>query len=188
MHATSPTLFHRLRTRPDGPTWSRFVDLYSPLLYHWLKRAGLQESDCADLMQEVLTLLVRKLPEFEYDAHKSFRAWLYTVTMNQVRNHFKSRKRQPFNQADDALANQAVCDHVGYLEEAEYRSYLINRALTLLQADFKPHTWKAFWQHVVEARPAAEVARELGMTPGAVYTARVRILERLRQELAGLLD
>jgi RNA polymerase sigma-70 factor (ECF subfamily) len=40
----------------------------------------------------------------------------------------------------------------------------------------------------VDGRPAADVARELGLTVNAVVKAKSRVLNRLRQEAAGLLD
>jgi RNA polymerase sigma-70 factor (ECF subfamily) len=72
--------------------------------------------------------------------------------------------------------------------EADYRRHLTNRALQVLQSDFQPTTWKAFWEQAVVGRPAAEVTAELGLTPGAVYAARFRVLDRLRRELAGMLE
>ena len=51
-----------------GPVYS--------LLYSWGRRVGLQPAAAADLVQDVLLVLVQKLPEFEYDRTKSFRAWL----------------------------------------------------------------------------------------------------------------
>jgi RNA polymerase sigma-70 factor (ECF subfamily) len=57
-----------------------------------------------------------------------------------------------------------------------------------MKADFQPTTWKACWEYVVADRPPAEVAAELGISVGAVYVAKSRVLNRLRQELQGLLD
>ena len=57
-----------------------------------------------------------------------------------------------------------------------------------MQTDFEPKTWKACWAMVVEDRPAAQVAEELGISVGTVYAAKCRVLARLRQELAGLLS
>jgi RNA polymerase sigma-70 factor (ECF subfamily) len=57
-----------------------------------------------------------------------------------------------------------------------------------MQAEFSAATWKACWECVVEGRPAAEVAAELGISENAVYLARCRVLRRLRRELDGLLD
>jgi RNA polymerase sigma-70 factor (ECF subfamily) len=79
-------------------------------------------------------------------------------------------------------------DGLAGLEEAEYRRYLVSRVLRLLQRDFQPTTWQAFWQSVACDHSAEEVAAELGLTVAAVYAAKSRILRRLRHELRDLLD
>jgi RNA polymerase sigma-70 factor (ECF subfamily) len=187
MIKTPISLLERLRQPASQEAWERFVELYSPLIYAWGRRVGLQDQDAADLVQDVLVTLVKAMPAFVYDRHRSFRAWLRTVTLNRWRDACKRQGRVvPGGQA--ALAGAAVPDNVQAFWEAEYRQHLMNRALQVLQADFKPTTWKAFWEQAVVGRPAAEVAAELGLTPGAVYAARFRVLDRLRRELAGLLE
>ena len=57
-----------------------------------------------------------------------------------------------------------------------------------MEQDFETSTWKACWETAFCGRPAAMVAEELGMTVGAVYVARSRVVRRLRQEMAGMLD
>src|SRR5215510_6591385 len=93
MHSTSVTLLARVRRRDDQAAWQRFVELYAPLLFRWAQRAGLAEPDAADLVQDVLAALLDELPAFEYDARRSFRGWLKTVTINKCRE--RQRKRQP---------------------------------------------------------------------------------------------
>jgi RNA polymerase sigma-70 factor (ECF subfamily) len=186
MNTTSVSLLQRLR-RPDEPgAWERFVHLYTPLIYHWACRAGLQQSDAADLVQDVFVLLLRKLPEFDYDRDGSFRAWLRTVTLNLWRTRLRRRglPTDPGASPDGVAAPDGVIE----LAEAEYRDQLVRRALELLRTDFETPTWRAFWECVVNDRPTAEVAAELGMNPGAVRTAKCRVLARLRQELEGLLS
>jgi RNA polymerase sigma-70 factor (ECF subfamily) len=185
MFTTSVALLERLRQPPAHDAWERFVHLYTPLLYHWAGRLGLQPPDAADLVQDVLTILVQKLPEFQYDRQRSFRAWLRTVLLNRWR--VGCRRRAPVSAAA-GQPEPAVPDPVDDLAEEEYRSYLVGRALRLLQSEFQPVTWKAFWQFVVAGRPACEVAAALGMRAESVYVAKSRVLRRLRQELAGLLD
>ncbi len=73
-------------------------------------------------------------------------------------------------------------------EEAEYRRYLVRRALEIIQVEFQPSTWRACWECVVEGQPAAKVADKLGLSVDAVYIAKSRVIKRLRQELAGLVD
>jgi RNA polymerase sigma-70 factor (ECF subfamily) len=184
---TPLSLLERLRRPADRDAWDRFVRLYTPLLYHWACRLGLQESDAADLVQDALTLLFRKLPDFSYDPSRSFRGWLRTVLLNL----WRTRRRlpaPPVQAGEAALDSLAREEEAPDLDEAEYRRHLAGRALELMRTDFRPATWKAFWECAVAGRPTAEVAAELGMSVGAVRVARSRVLARLRQELNGLLD
>jgi RNA polymerase sigma-70 factor (ECF subfamily) len=187
MHATPVSLLERLRRPSEPGAWDRFVELYTPLLYYWARRMGLQEPDAADLVQEVFTILLQKLPEFTYDADKSFRAWLRTITLNKWRAK-QRRAGTRREEGDEALAGLSGPDAAEALWEAEYRQQLVRRALEIMQGEFQPATWKACWAVVVEGRPAAEVAAELGLSPGAVRSAKFRVLSRLREELEGMLD
>lgn len=188
MHTTPVSLLLRLRRPAEDRAWERFVEIYSPLLYAWTRRLGLRPEDAADLVQDIFAVLVEKLPEFEYDAGKSFRAWLRTILLNRWRNRQRRPAPAPLPPADCLPDAAAGPDGVGLVEEAEYREHVVRRALELMQAEFQPATWKACWELVVRGRPAAEVAAELGVTVNAVYLAKSRVLRRLREELQGLLD
>ena len=72
--------------------------------------------------------------------------------------------------------------------EAEYRRRLFRWAADEVQGEFAPSTWQAFWLTAVEGRPPADVAAELGLSVGAVYIARSRVLARLRQRIEQLGD
>jgi RNA polymerase sigma-70 factor (ECF subfamily) len=187
MNTTPVSLLERLRPSPEQKAWARFVELYTPLLFHWARRVGLQEPDAADLVQDVFALLLQKLPEFTHDRHRSFRAWLRTVTPNKWRENRRRAAGRPEAQAVP-LAEAAAADSGEAFWEAEYRNHLVGRALEVMQSDFTPTSWKACWELVVGERPAAEVATELGISVGAVYAAKFRVLTRLRRELAGLMD
>jgi RNA polymerase sigma-70 factor, ECF subfamily len=185
MDATPASLLERLRRPDDQPAWSRFVDLYTPLLFHWARRVGMQESDAADLIQDVFQVLVRKLPGFTYDKGRSFRGWLRSVLLNQWRTSLRRRAEQPLDENDAHLTEP---DNVDVFMDKEHRDYLIRRAIQVMRTDFQPATWQACWEHVGRGRPAAGVAAELGLTVKAVYLAKARVLRRLRQELKGLWD
>jgi RNA polymerase sigma-70 factor (ECF subfamily) len=188
MHTTSASLLERLRRPEETEAWPRFVRLYTPLLFYWARRTGLTQDDASDLVQDVLTLLVQKLPEFRYEAGKSFRGWLRTLTLNKWRERAR-RKDLPRAGSDEAdlpaIADPTQADP---FEEAEYRKELVRRALQIMQAEFEPKTWQACWESVVSGRGTAEVAAELGVSIDVVYGAKSRVLRRLRQELDGLLD
>jgi RNA polymerase sigma-70 factor, ECF subfamily len=184
---TPVSLLERLRRPSDQAAWARFVELYTPLLYFWARRVGLQEADAADLVQEVLALLFRKLPEFNYDRRQSFRGWLRAVTLNQWRA--MGRRRVPVTAVSgSSLAELPDADDAAELEEADYRRHLVQQALQTLQHEFPVSTWKAFQEYVMAGRRAEQVAAELGAAVGTVYAAKSRVLSRLRRELDGLLD
>jgi RNA polymerase sigma-70 factor (ECF subfamily) len=188
MHTTPVSLLQRLRQPGEHDAWERFVELYTPLLFSWARDAGLQESDAADLVQDVFLTLVQKMPEFVYDPHRSFRSWLRTVTFNRWRDNRKQRGKQPLPTDDAALAEVPGRDHLADLSEAEYRGLLVGRALQLMRSEFQPTTWQACWEFVVGGKSAAQVAAELGISENAVFIAKYRVLHRLRRELDGLFD
>jgi RNA polymerase sigma-70 factor (ECF subfamily) len=187
MFTTPPSLLERLRQSPQREAWDSFVEIYTPLLVAWARRLGLDDHEAADLIQDIFTVLVEKLPHFQYDAQKSFRAWLKTILLNRWRNRLRQRHGGR-EVGEEGLQNVAAADELHELEEAEYRRYLARRALELMRQEFQPATWQACWEFVVRDRPAAEVAAELGLTINAVYLAKGRVLRRLREQLAGLLD
>ncbi len=147
----------------------------------------MSDTDAADLTQAVFLTLYQRLPEFQYDAARSFRAWLKTILLNAWRNQVRQRASQ---RGDRGVAPDEIPDTDPRLEldEAEYRAHLVRRAMALMQERFEPSTWRACWEFVVEERSADDVARELGLTPNAVYLAKARVLRQLRHELQWLLD
>jgi RNA polymerase sigma-70 factor (ECF subfamily) len=188
MTTTPVSLLERLRRPNEQAAWERFAKLYTPLLCHWAHRLEVRGAEVDDLVQEVFIVLVKKLPEFRYDPNKSFRAWLWTVLTNKL--HDRQRRQGVPNAT--AFGGKALDpigpDTAGAIDEAEYRRYLMRRALELMESEFQPATWKAFWECVVNERPAADVAAELHLTENAVYLAKGRVARRLREELSGLLD
>lgn len=192
MNTTSISLLEKLRQPADEETaaavWERFIKLYTPLIYHWARRLGLSQQDAPDLVQDVFAVLVQKLPDFVYDPQKRFRGWLWTVTLNQWRANRRHQGVPALQANANDLDNLAGPDEASIADEVEYRQRLAGRALQLMRAEFQPTTWQACWEHVVSGRPAVEVAKQLGISVGAVYVAKCRVLRRLRQELKGLMD
>ncbi len=138
MESTSTSLLRRLRQPADRQAWCRFVELYTPLIYHWGRRAGLSAEDAADLTQDVLVLLVRKLPEFEYDRHKSFRGWLRTITLNKWREQRRRRTVPATSVSQSALAKIAEPDGAAAYWETEFRQHLVQARCGCWKASSRP--------------------------------------------------
>ena len=187
MPTTSLTLLDRLK-RPGQPdAWDRFVRLYAPLLLHWSRLQGFHDTDAEDLTQTVLVKLIRLLPGYERRDGQNFRGWLFTICRNECRD-FRTRRGTRALPGADGLLTVTAAPRTNAPEEAEYHRMLVHRALELVRPDFTPATWTAFTRFAIDGRSAPEVARELEITPNAVYLARNRVLTRVREELAGLLD
>ena len=188
MHSTSLSLLVRIQDGSNFEAWARFTQLYTPLFFYWSRRLGLSSADADDFVQELLVHLLGKLSKFEHRGAGSFRGWLRAVATNKSREWLRRTNLASGNSDTDQLRQLADDSEDDPFWEAEYRQHLIARALEIMKAEFAPATWQACWQRVVEDRPAAEVARNLGLSEAAVYVYTGRVLRRLREELAGLLD
>jgi RNA polymerase sigma-70 factor (ECF subfamily) len=190
---TSLSLLELARSK-DAEGWRRLVQLYSPLVFFWCQRAGLSREDAADALQDVWQAVAGHLGGFQRQRGGAFRGWLWTITRNKLHDHFRGQRGEP-----QGVGGSAAQQLLHEIPEQEPESYVadsaadgsgnvLRRALELIRADFEAHTWQAFWLATVEGLSAREIAERLGMSLDAVYQAKARVLRRLREELAGLLD
>jgi RNA polymerase sigma factor (sigma-70 family) len=188
---TSVSLLERLRLQPDDEAWRRLVELYEPLLHSWLRRYAVPPADAADLVQEVLTVLVRELPEFRHDMRRgAFRRWLRNILLNRLRVFWRNRRRAgETGDADTVLAQlEDPSERLERLWDQEHDRYVLVRLTELLRKEFEPVTWDAFRLTALEGQPYPNVAAVLGLSVNAVRIAKSRVLKRMRQEAAGLID
>ncbi len=188
--STSLSLLERA-CEQDPDAWRRLSRIYGPLVYRWARQAGLQENDASDLAQEVFGVVATRINAFRHDRPgDSFRGWLYSITRNKVRDHFRDLARRP-----DAAGGTQAYDKLNELpqestdqEISKATADLAHRALELMRVDFEPQSWQVAWRIIVEGDTPASIAYDLQMSVAAVYQAKSRVLRRLRQELNGLLD
>jgi RNA polymerase sigma-70 factor (ECF subfamily) len=187
-NGTSRSLIDAAREH-DPAAWERIVALYAPLVLHWCRQGGLGEDDAADVFQDVFQSVAAHLDGFRRDrTGGTFRGWLRTITRNKVNDAFRRRRREPpAVGGSEAQARWTQLPQPVPLDEetsgSAAVSALLRRGLELIQGEFEPRTWQAFWLTAVEGRAANDVAEELGMSGGAVRVAKSRVLHRLRAEL-----
>ena len=194
MDETSNSLLDRLREEPNDVSWTRLVDLYSPLIRAWLRRNNLVGQDADDQVQEVLLVVIRKLPEFRREPQiGAFRRWLRNITVNCLRNFWRSRQaRAPAPGAGDSLAMldnlEDPVSELSRLWDREHDQHVTKQLLAMIEPEFEPRTWLAFQRVTFDGVPAADAATELGVTVNAVFISKSRVMSRLRQVGDGLLD
>ncbi|MDX1946988.1 MAG: sigma-70 family RNA polymerase sigma factor [Pirellulaceae bacterium] len=194
MSQTSASLLGRVQADPQSPAWVRLVELYEPLVRGWLRRHEVLAHDADDLVQEVLAVVVRRLPEFQHNQRVgAFRAWLRTITVNVLRDHWRGGKRRPAatgtSDFQELLAQlEDPASGMSQLWDQEHDRHVTRRLLEMLKGEFEPRTWQAFSMVALEGNSPAEVAARLGLSVNAVFIAKSRVLARLRQEAEGLID
>jgi RNA polymerase sigma-70 factor (ECF subfamily) len=192
--ATRASLLVRIRDPHDTEAWRQFVRLYSAVVYGFARRRGLQDADAADLMQEVFRAVASSAGRLDYDPRRgSFRSWLYTVTRNKLYNFLDGRKRQAIGSGDsgaqEALERQPVEDgDAAALWDQEYERRVFHWAAEQVRGEFQESTWEAFRLTAVEGRSAKDAGGRLGMSAGAVYVAKSRVLARLKEQVRLLED
>jgi RNA polymerase sigma-70 factor (ECF subfamily) len=183
---TSTSLLEQARGRCAG-SWERLVALYTPLLQAWLTAAGLQPADRDDLIQRVLMILVRQLPDFEHRGRPgAFRAWLRGITVNLLREFWRAR---PAAEAGSRLEELRDPDGgLSRLWDEQHDRHVLHALMDMVRPEFTEPTWQAFRRLALDGASARDVSAELGLSVNAVLIAKSRVLARLRQEARGLVD
>ena len=190
---TSASLLERLRTSPDEAAWRRLDDLYRPLIRRWLLRDPSLREEAEDVVQEVMGVLVRELPDFQRRRNGSFRRWLRTVTAHRLGAFYRSRKNRPLALGSPLVDSPLMQladpkSELGRQWDREHDSHVMNRLMELIAPLFEPTTLAAFRRVAVDGISPAQAAEELGISLNAVLVAKSRVLSRLRQEAKGLID
>ena len=190
---TSASLLIAVRQRDEG-AWHRLTQIYGATVYRWCRRAGLQPTDAADVVQEVFLAVANRIDQLHSDrSGDTFRGWLWTVFRSKLIDHFRRLKVQPqgIGQQSGPSLIEGLCTPddssiSGTLSDES--ALIVRRAIATIEQDFGKATWQAFWRSVVLGERTSEIAINLQMTPASVCMARSRVLRRLRETLEGTVE
>ncbi|MCH7728224.1 MAG: sigma-70 family RNA polymerase sigma factor [Planctomycetes bacterium] len=190
--STSLTLLARVQA-DEAEAWDRLVELYAPLVHYWCRRSDLSTEDTEDVFQDVFRSVAQKVSTFRKEKQSdSFRGWLRTITGNKIRDQFRRQagKAVAKGGTDAQFHLQAVPDPFQDTDDGEEQviQQTVRQALNWIKDDFEEQTWQAFWKNQIEGQATDVIGEELGMTPAAVRKAKYRVLQRLREELEGVLE
>jgi RNA polymerase sigma-70 factor (ECF subfamily) len=210
---TRASLLERLKDLGDDASWNEFARTYRELIFSVARRAGLNETEAGEVVQDTLLSVAKKMPGFTYDPAKdSFKGWLLTVTRWRVRDQFEKRKRGDSALAhrmgeagrsigegrasNDATSRTATVEQVpdpagsvlAALWDEEWEKHLLQTALARIKRHVHPQHYEIYHLHVILGQPVREVTRALGVNAGQVYLARHRVGRALNQEMRRLED
>jgi len=184
----------RLQGQRDELAWQEFVAIYEPLVYRLARQRGWQDADARELSQEVLCTVATAISRWQTDpARGSFRGWLFQIARNLMINYWKKGQRRAVamggSDGFDLLARQPCREDAESQQfELEYRRELFRWAAEQVRGEFREATWDAFWLTCVEGRPVGNVAAQLGISAGAAYVARSRVMARMKRVIQRHLD
>ena len=192
MNTTSESLVFRLQQHAnsdeiDQSAWENFVGLYTPLLLHWARKVGLKQPDAADLIQEVLAIVFRRLPDLKYDRQGSFRGWLRTVTLNKYRERRRIKTLPLVDESASFVEGLASVPQAESTWDLDYGRLLLIQAMDKMQCDFEPATWQALLAVMRENLSVEQASKQHNVSPWTIYSARSRLMRRLRDQLDGML-
>ena len=190
---TRQSLLLRLEQKSDH-AWREFVQIYERAIRDFCRRRGLQDADARDVTQEVLAAVDDKVAAWKHgQEHGSFRGWLFRVARNLAVSSIRRRTRQATGTGDTGMVRllSEIPQRGGDDEDAfwlEYRRSLVQWAARRVRSDVSEQSWEIFWRTAVRGISPREVALDLGLSVGSVYTAKCRVFARLKAETAQLDD
>lgn len=191
---TRATLVFRLRDRTDDVAWSQFIEMYGPMIYRFARSRGLQDADASDVVQDVFRRVGNAIDRLDYAKEKGgFRAWLFAITRNCLVTYFEKKQRTGPTGNDTAqyeLLQQEV-DGQNELEERwerEHQRQLMGHAMELIKGTTESKAWQAFELTAIEGVAADVAGEKIGMSRGAVYVAKSRVIAKLRAEVERMME
>jgi RNA polymerase sigma factor (sigma-70 family) len=194
---TRSSLLSRLRHWDDRRSWQDFFDLYGRLIYDVAIKAGLNDSDAQEVVQETVISVARNMPGFKYDpAICSFKSWLMRITRSRLINQLKKRDRdqarrnRDVSEAQDTALWERIPDPAGSelerLWDAEWDKSLALAALDRVKRRVPARQYQIFDLHVLKEWTIREVTLALNVNAGQVYLAKHRLGRLLKQEIQHL--
>ena len=200
---TRRSLLTRLREADDHSGWQEFFDTYWRLLYGVARKAGLNDAEAQDAVQDCVITVSQQMPKFRYEPERcSFKGWLLMILRQRVGRQFQKRMQPSAAGDDDArgfTANEeststnpisrlpdASGDQLDSIWEAEWQQHIINLATERVKQQVSDAQFQIFDLHVLREWPARDVARTLGVSVAQVYLAKLRVGRRFKQEVQTL--
>jgi RNA polymerase sigma-70 factor, ECF subfamily len=185
---TSLSLIARIKDLADEAAWTEFLGIYRPVVYRMARRRGMQDADAQDVTQRVFLAIAQAINDWEPGPDRPpFRAWLVTITRNAATKAL-ARSRPDMGTGSSSVMELLNAEPAE--EENTTAEFLLDTqrealrwAADQLRSQFSEATWRLFWETAVEGRTVIDVAAETGRSAGAIYMARFRVSQRLKEKV-----
>jgi RNA polymerase sigma factor (sigma-70 family) len=200
---TRATLLERLKVLDDHVSWTEFADIYGKLITLTARKAGLDDAEAEDVLQETMIEVAQRMPAFRYDPTiGSFKAWLLNITRWRIID--RHRKRQNFarhvsqfgeiatlaeSNTNTRMVEKVVDPQSLDLDaywNAEWKKHMLSAATDRVRPQADPQKYQMFDLYVNKEWTAQKVAAAFKVPVEQVYLAKHRITEMLKEEIQRL--
>ena len=193
---TRATLLGRMKNLDDQASWQEFFEIYWPLIYGVARKAGLNDAEAQDVVQETMVAVSKHMPQFSYDpAIGTFKAWLLTLTRWRIVDQFRKRGPISPHQAHpddsartgtlDRMADEKTSDWTA-IWETDWQKTLLTAAMARVKRHLDPQKFQIFDFYVNREWPPDKVAQTFNVAVNQVYLVKNRVTEMLREEVQRL--
>src|SRR5215212_324594 len=193
---TRTSLLRRLKQWEDQESWRDFFNTYWKLIYGAAVKAGLNDAEAQDVVQDTVIAVAKKIEDFKYDpALDSFKGWLLYLTRKRIALYYRKRERDRGGPARDSEsmaldALKRIPDPAGVDLEAiwneEWETSLADAALARVKEQVNPKQFQMFNFYVLKKWPVKDVAKTLGVSVAQVYLTKHRISSLVQKEVKRL--
>lgn len=190
---TRQTLLSRLKDWNDGDSWQEFFDTYWKLILQTALRAGLNQTEAEEVVQETLITVSKAIREFRYDPGRgSFKGWLRTTTVWRIRDRLRrSQKEQMTAQAvllsaETAAGPLFADDDIESDWDSGWEDSLEHMAVARVKKRVPPKQFQIFDLAVVKQWPTERIAETFRVRSGYVHLVKYRISCQVRSEIRKL--
>lgn len=189
---TCESLILRVKNSQDAVAWDQFLATYRPVVHRLARNRGLQPADAEDLAQRIFMSVSTAVQNWEPRAGgPRFRNWLGKIVRNAIINTLTRAKpdrgsgsSSVHTRLHEEAANSGVSEALGI----EGRIEAVRWAAREIEPEFTAATWAMFYETAIAGSKAVDVAKSFNRSVGAVYIARCRVMQRIKEKLAEISD
>ena len=194
---TRRSLLTRLKNWDDQESWKEFFDTYWKLIYGVAIKAGLNDAEAQEVVQETIIAVAKQMEGFKYDPQiGSFKGWLLHTTQWRINDQFRKRRgdagiiRREYRNSTRTATIERIPDpatpNLEAIWEQEWRNSMFAAAIEKVRRRVDARQYQIFDAYVIKQWPVKKIVAMLGVTSGQVYLAKHRISELIKKELANL--
>ncbi len=194
---TRRSLLTRLKNWDDQESWKDFFDTYWKLIYGVAIKAGLNDAEAQEVVQETVIAVAKQMGAFKYDPQiGSFKGWLLHTTRWRISDQLRKRRGESaaFGREHSRSTRTGTVERIpdpsgSNLEaiwEKEWRNNIFAVALQRVRQRVDARQYQIFDLYVIKEWPVKKIAATLNVSPGQVYLAKHRVSVLVKKEITNL--